>query len=138
MSVLLHGGLGDRFWHRVVLATMIRSREVRGGELRVLTSVGACRVKLAAAASTTVVPGNRMVQVSHRTSDWARGMALPNAKWNWSDVKDTDRCRLAGFLNTGSVAHSEDNGSGSTPLIYGLRRWRCRPRTEILSEQLRL
>jgi hypothetical protein len=42
---------------------------------------------------------------------------LPNANRNCSAVSETARCRLPGFLNTGSVARNADSGNGSTPLI---------------------
>ena len=43
---------------------------------------------------------------------------MPNAYRNCSAVSETARCLLAGFLNTGKVARSDDSGSGSTPLIW--------------------
>ena len=44
-------------------------------------------------------------------------MALPKLERNCSTVRATDLCLLAGFLNTGRVACSEESGSRSTPLI---------------------
>ena len=43
---------------------------------------------------------------------------LPKLYLNCSAVSETALCRLAGFLNTGSVAVQRDSGSGSTPLIW--------------------
>ena len=99
------------------LPPMIRSSGPRA-ELSVSTLAGECGLKFAAAASNSGLPGAGIAQRSNRLSDSSSGMALPKAKRNWSAVRETARCLLAGFLNTGSVALSAESGSGSTPLIW--------------------
>ena len=84
----------------------------------VATFAGECGSKFAEAASKSGRPGAGMVQCSKSSSDSFSETALANANRNCSAVSETARCRLAGFLNTGSVARSADSGTGSTPLIW--------------------
>jgi len=83
----------------------------------VSTLAGECSEKLAAAASNSGLPGDGTTHSFHSSADSSSVRAFPKLYRNSSAVSMTARCRFAGFLKTGSVARSDESGSGSTPLI---------------------